>query len=419
MKAFVVRIVFPFLLIAVGLYVYLWFVADRSIPEQLIGTRADPATFMSSHELMLAQEYSKLRNYFYFLAYPLEWFILLLLLFFGFGERFQRWAESITRVRVLQAGVFVFWLSFWTTLASLPLKLVRYYFSKQYQITVQPLSSWVRDQLVGFWEGLLLLWIVVLVIYWLMNKFKKYWWLATWGLFVPFIFFFMYVQPIIIDPLYNDFYPMQNKELESKILALAEEVDVPADRVWEVNMSEKTNAINAYVTGVGSNSRIVLWDTLLNRLHEEEILFVMAHELGHFVLHHVTLGITGYILFSLFAFYIIYKLCNFIIGRWGSALHIKGINQFASLPLLLLLVSLLLFATSPITNYVSRHQEHTADVFAIELTKNPDAAIGAFQQISKASLSEVNPPMLVKLFRYSHPPMIDRIHFLQTYHDED
>lgn len=410
--------IIPFIVYAIMLYVYLWYIADSSLPQELIGTRADPHTFMTEKEIMLANEYSKIRNFFYFLSYPYEWFVYGAILFLGFSKTFQQWAEKITRFRILQAGIFIFWFSFWTTLAILPLKLFRYYFARQYQISIQPLPDWIQDQLISFWEGLVLLWIVIIVVYFLMSRFQKYWWIITWILFIPFVFFFMYIQPVLIDPLYNDFYPMKDKQLEEKILALASEVDVSADRVWEVNMSEKTNSINAYVTGVGGNSRIVLWDTLLQRLHEEEILFIMAHELGHYVLHHVTLGVTGYIVFSLGVFYLVYRLTKLMLKKWGRQMRIQRMEEFASLPILLLLISVILFAASPVTNYVSRHMEHTADVYAIELTGNQDAAIGAFQEITKAGLSEVNPPTLIKIFRYTHPPMVDRIYFIQNYTEE-
>lgn len=97
----------------------------------------------------------------------------------------------------------------------------------------------------------------------------------------------MYIQPVVIDPLYNEFYPLKDKELEAKILSLADQADIPSEHVFEVNMSEKTNALNAYVTGIGENSRIVLWDTTLNSLTDEEILFIMAHEMGHYVEKHI------------------------------------------------------------------------------------------------------------------------------------
>ncbi len=149
---------------------------------------------------------------------------------------------------------------------------------------------------------------------------------------------FIFLQPVVIDPLYNDFYPLKNKELEQSILKLADQADIPANHVYEVNMSEKTNALNAYVTGIGANKRIVLWDTTLNKLDEPEILFIMAHEMGHYVMKHVYIGLGGYLLLSLAVFYVIDKLYKRIIGRYGRSLHIAGKSDLAALPLLLMLM---------------------------------------------------------------------------------
>ena len=109
----------------------------------------------------------------------------------------------------------------------------------------------------------------------------------------------MFLQPVVIAPLYNDFYPLKDKELEAQILELASQADIPADHVFEVNMAEKTNALNAYVTGIGANARIVLWDTTLNGLSNEQILFIMAHEMAHYVEKHIYFGIGISLFFSL------------------------------------------------------------------------------------------------------------------------
>jgi len=398
---------------------YLWFGADTSLPADLVGTEADPRTFLSGEEMLLVEEYSKIRNMMYFLSLPFDWVLYFLLILLGGARAIQAWSEKVTRYSWLQGGIYVFWLTLFVTLASFPLSYIRYSLSKSYNITVQPFAGWMRDQLVGFWEGLFLMWLVVAVLYYLIRRFEKRWWVAAWALFIPFVFFLMYIQPVVIDPLYNDFTELQDKELEEKILGLAAESDIAADRVYEVNMSEKTNSINAYVTGVGGNSRIVLWDTLLTRLKEEEILFIMAHEMGHFVMNHVVVGITGYIVFSFIAFYLVHWCAGSVIRKWGEALKIKRLGQLASLPLLLLLLSLVLFLASPITNAVSRHQEHTADVYAIQLTGDAAPAIGAFQEITRSSLSEVHPPALVKFLRYTHPPMVDRIAYLEKYLEEE
>jgi Zn-dependent protease with chaperone function len=408
-----------YLVYAIVISFYIWVGADTSLPGHLVGTKADPSTFLTSQELFLAEEYSKIRNTLYFLILPVEWIFYFLLLVLGGARALEGWTEKITRYKWLQAGIYLFWLTFFFTAINFPLSYVRYRLSRDYNITVQTFSSWMRDQVVSFWEGIFIMWIVVIVLYMLIRKFQKWWWAIAWLLFIPFVFFMMYIQPVVIDPLYNEFTELQDKALEEKILDLAAESEIPAERVYEVNMAEKTNSINAYVTGVGGNSRIVLWDTLLTRLQDDEILFIMAHEMGHYVMNHVVVGIIGYIMFSFFAFYFVYWTAGKVINKWGRALKIYSIGQLASLPLLLLLVSLLLFAASPITNAVSRHQEHTADVYAIELTGKPEPAIGAFQEITRSSLSEVNPPALVKFLRYTHPPMVDRIAYLENYLEEE
>ena len=126
-----------------------------------------------------------------------------------------------------------------------------------------------------------------------------------------------FIQPVVIDPLYNDFSTLKNKELETKILAMADKADIPAKHVYEVNMSEKTNALNAYVTGIGPNARIVMWDTTLKQLKDKEILFIMAHEMGHYVMKHIYWGVASYVLLSFIGMYLISRIINMCIRKWG------------------------------------------------------------------------------------------------------
>lgn len=273
----------------------------------------------------------------------------------------------------------------------------------------------MKDELIDFWLSFGTMFIIVTVVYWLMKKSKKRWWLYAWGLSVPFTLFIMFLQPVVIDPLYNDFYPLKDKQLEAKILELASKANIPAEHVFEVNMAEKTNSLNAYVTGIGSNSRIVLWDTTLNRLSDDQILFIMAHEMAHYVEKHLYIGIAGYLLLSLVGLYITARLMEWIVNKWGEALKIPAVNDIRSFPLFLMILSMLMFASSPISNFVSRYQESRADHYAIEMTKNTEAGITTFQELSRAGLSQVNPPLLVKIFRYGHPTMLERISTIEEY----
>lgn len=410
--------VLAFVLYGVFIYWYIFHFADSKLPFEYEGTKADPATFLNGRELSLSEEYSKVRNVLFFLSTPFEWLFYFLILLFGFSKAFKRWAENSSKYRLLQTAIYLIWLSFFAFVATFPLNYISYSLSKTYHISTQTFTSWMKDELIEFWINYGTWLLIVPVLYWLMKKSQKRWWLYGWLLSIPFTIFMMFLQPVIIDPLYNDFYPLKNKELETKILKLADKAEIPAKHVFEVNMSDKTNALNAYVTGIGSNARIVLWDTTLNKLSDNQILFIMAHEMCHYVEKHIYFGIGGYLLLSLVGLYLTYRLMNWAAARWGKELKMTDARNIQSLPLFFMILSMLLFAASPLTNLASRYQETRADRYAIEMTKNPEAAITSFQELTRSGLSQVNPPLLVKIFRYSHPSMLDRISKLEEYEIE-
>ncbi|MGP7817854.1 M48 family metallopeptidase [Niallia sp. 01092] len=394
-------------------YWYLFYHSHITLPFEYQGSAADPATFLNSRELTLSEEYSKIRNFLFFISTPFDWVLYIFILLFGLSKSFQKWGEASVKFPFLQKGIYLFWLSVTAFIVSFPLSYCSYTLAKTYNISTQSFTSWIKDELIDFWVNFGFLFIIVLVLYWLMNKSTKRWWLYAWLLSVPFTLFIMFIQPVVIDPLYNDFTPLKNKELETKILALAKQSNIPAEHVFEVNMSDKTNALNAYVTGIGSNARIVLWDTTLTKLKDKEILFVMAHEMAHYVEKHIYIGIALSLSLSFIGLYVIYKLMHIIVEKWGKALKIRKVEQIHSLPLMLALISLLFFLVSPVTNTISRYEEKRADQYAISLTKDTDAGISTFQKLTKSGLSEVNPPFLVKVFRYNHPTMLERITTLE------
>lgn len=407
--------VLGYILYGLFFYWYLFYFADTNLPFEYEGSKADPSTFLNGRELMLSEEYSKIRNLLFFLSTPFEWLFYFLILLFGFSKAFKNWAENSSKYKLLQTAIYLIWLSFFAYLATFPLSYISFSLSKTYNISTQSFASWMKDELIDFWLNYGTWLIIVPVLYWLMKKSQKRWWLYGWLLSIPFTLFMMFLQPVVIDPLYHDFYPLKNKELETKILTLADKAEIPAQHVFEVNMSDETNALNAYVTGIGSNARIVLWDTTLNKLTDSQILFIMAHEMCHYVEKHIYFGIAGYLLISLLGLYLTYRIMNWVTKRWGNELKISDTRDIRSLPLFFMVLSMLLFAASPITNFTSRYQETRADKYAIEMTKNPEAAITSFQELTRSGLSQVNPPLLVKVFRYTHPSMLDRISMLEDY----
>lgn len=397
------------------MWYYLFHGANSALPVDLKGSAADPAMFMTDRELELSTDFSRIKDFLYFISVPLEWLIYLFVLGFGLSKWFRKAAGGLTKFSIVHTAVYVLLLSFASWVLTFPLRYYSFTVSKSYNISVQSFHSWMRDGVVDFWISWALTTLMVGVMYWLIKKYEKRWWLFAWLLSIPFTVFLYFIQPVVIDPLYNKFYPLQDEALKEKILNIADKADIPAENVYEVNMSEKTNALNAYVNGIGSNLRIVLWDTTLNKLSDNQVLFVMAHEIGHYVMNHLYWNLISSIVLSFLGLW----LGNIIYRKWiekyGKTWGVKGVGDLAALPALLLIFSLLSFVVSPVENAVSRKAERDADQYAIQMTKNPEAAVGAFQQLATVSLSEVNPPKIVKWFLYGHPTMLERIHFLDSY----
>ncbi|GGE72711.1 M48 family metallopeptidase [Priestia taiwanensis] len=404
-----------YVLFGVSMYIYFFTGSDIGIPVEYKGTSADPTTFMNARELVLSEEYSSVKNFLFFLGTPFEWIVLFLFMVLGVSSKFEQWAKAITSKRFVQFFIYFFYFSISMFLLIFPFRFVSYQLSKAYHISVQSFSSWMKDMTIDFWVNFIMMFVAMHVLLLLMKKSKRRWWIYAWCMTVPLTLFLTFVQPVLLDPLYHEFRPLQNKQLEERILEMAEKADIPANHVYEVNMSEKTTALNAYVTGIGSNSRIVLWDTTLEKLGENEVLFIMAHEMAHYVKKHIYWGIGLGLGVSLVGFFVVYKLVSFIQRRFGKMMRVEGKGSFAVIPLLLLLFSLFSFVISPFTNYVSRYEERQADTYAIEMTKDNESAVKAFQTLAKTGLNEVDPPMLVKIFRHTHPAIVERILFLESY----
>ena len=408
-KKWALLAVVSFGLYVLVMYIYLFHSQNTGIPSSLKGTVADPSTFLTTKELVLSDDLSKIRNFMFFILTPFEWLLYFIILIMGISRLFEGSNSEKQKWTIWINAKYLFLLSLLLFVIQFPINYYQYRLSKSYGISTQVFSSWMRDNVIDFWIDFGMMVLIVTVLYWLMKKSPKRWWLYAWSLTVPFTIFLMFIQPVVIDPIYNDFSPLSDKELETKILTLAAQANIPSEHVYEVNMSEKTNALNAYVTGIGENSRIVLWDTTLKRLSDEEILFIMAHEMGHYVMKDVYIGIAEYLIKTLLGLWLISKIMPWMIVRFGSILKIKQMGSIHSLPLFLLISSFLLFFSNPLSTAISRYQETRADNYAMELVEDPEAAVSSFQQLTKAGLGEVNPPTLVKWFRYSHPPMLERM----------
>ncbi len=233
---------------------------------------------------------------------------------------------------------------------------------------------------------------------------------------VPCLFTGMLIKPIWIDPLFNRFGPMRNAALEKKILDLAGHAGIEGSRVFEVEKSIDTKAVNAYVTGVFTTKRIVLWDTLLAKLDEKEVLQVMGHEMGHYVLGHVGRSIVLSSGLTLLGLLLVDRFGRFLVARYSARLGFERLSDVASVPLLLMLIEVAVFLLSPAALAYSRYQEHEADRFALELTRDNQSGARSFVKLLEENLSNPRPGPIFKFFRSSHPSIGERIDFCNSYH---
>jgi STE24 endopeptidase len=339
------------------------------------------------------------------------------LAFSGFSARLRNLALRLGKNWFFAIGLFV--IMYLAILFAINLPL-RYYLGflrlHAYGLSNQTFQKWLGDSIIRLAIEMAVGFAVAWVPYLLIARSPRRWWLYTGLLTVPFLFVAMFVEPIWIDPLFNRFGPMKNHELEQKILTLAGRAGIEGSRVFEVDKSIDTKALNAYVTGVLSAKRIVLWDTLIAKLNDKELLVVMGHEMGHYVLGHVVRSILLSVVLTLAGLFLVDWLGRRVVGRFSHRLGFDRISDFASLPLIFMLLEFVVLVLSPIGLWYSRIQEHDADRFALDLTHANRSGALSFVKFQEENLGNPRPGLLYTIFRASHPSLGDRIDFCNSYH---
>lgn len=330
------------------------------------------------------------------------------------NENLQKTAAAMEQrlPKLVATAGYMLMLTVFYGIVQLPFRLAGYWNARQAQISVQNFGDWAGEYVLSLVLFYLAVTAVVFVSQILMKRFRKSWWILLWILLVPSAIFIVYVQPMWIDPLYEDFYHLPDGELRTEIEQLTSEAGIPDATLLEVDQSAKTVTYNAYVTGLFGSARVVLYDTTVDGLSQDEVLFIVAHEIGHYVLHHVYWGTAGFLVLGFVLLWVTKRLSDKFLAKRQIRAH-----QLRAVPLFLLIISSLQFASEPVSLYVSREMERQADDYALEHAPDTEAGIRMFQNMQQVSKGDPNPWPLFEWLRSTHPSNQERIETIEAYQE--
>jgi STE24 endopeptidase len=334
--------------------------------------------------------------------------IYLLLLVTGWSARMRDLAERVIRFTPLRTAIY--WVQFLvvTSVLVFPLTVYEGFVREHaYGLATQGFGSWLGDQATSLVVGIVLGSLFAIAIYAVLRRATATWWI--WGSVVTvlFLMFTALIGPVYIAPLFNTYTRLADARVTAPILSMARANGIPVNEVYEVNASRQSTRISANVSGFLGTERITLNDNLLRRASLPEIEAVMGHEMGHYVLHHVYHAILFFGLVIVLGFALLRWACGWMLGRWGAAWGLRGVDDVAALPLLALIVTVYAFLLTPITNSYIRIQESEADIFGLNAAAQPDGM--AAISLKLGEYRKLDPGPLEEVLFFDHPSGRTRI----------
>jgi len=335
--------------------------------------------------------------------------ICLLLLNFRWSAGMRDLAETMTRRRGLQT--FLYWVLYLllTFVLGFPLAVYEGFIREwKYGLATQTFGGWMWDEVKGLGLSVLLGGIAVVLLFWVVRKLPRTWWI--WGSVVSVVLmiFAIMIIPIFIVPTFNKVTRLDDPRVTKPILAMARANGIPAHDVWTMDASKQTTRMSANVSGFGQTMRITLNDNLLRRGSLEEIESVMGHEMGHYVLNHIYKDILFLGVVTVLAFAYLRWSLDWSLKRWGTKWGIRDVGDPAVLPLVVLLASIFFFVLTPIMNTHTRTEEAEADIFGINASRQPDGFAQA--AIHLGEYRKMKPGPVEEWIFFDHPSGYHRIH---------
>jgi STE24 endopeptidase len=359
-----------------------------------------------------ARRYNRIRRWLGIGDFVLGLFFLLLLLFTGWNGTLRDLAYSASSWYTVQVFVYVLMLMLIGKALGFGMDYYGFRLEHRFNLSNQKLRSWIGDEAKGFLVGVALGTIVVELLYFIIRQAPQYWWLIAWAAFLGLFVLMAQLAPVILFPIFYKFEPLQNEELKSRLVKLSEAAGTRVRGVYKWNLSEKSKKANAALTGLGNTRRIILADTLLENYSPDEIEAVLAHELGHHVHKHILKSIAVQAGITLAGFWAANLILHYAMERWH---FFDTLSDFANLPLLVLVSTVLSFLLMPALNAFSRHNERQADRYAFQSIASVRPFISSMNKLAEQNLAERMPSKWVEWFFHSHPAISHRVAAAETW----
>ncbi|MDP2957708.1 MAG: M48 family metallopeptidase [Longimicrobiales bacterium] len=334
--------------------------------------------------------------------------IYLLLLAAGWSARMRDVAERATRFRPVHVMVYWAQLALVTALLSFPLTVYQSFFREhRYGLATQTFGAWMGDQAKGLALSVVLGGLFVGALYAVLGRAHRTWWI--WGSAVTLAFLMLgaLIAPVYIAPVFNTYTTLDDPSVADPILSMARANGIPASEVYVMDASRQTTRVSANVSGFLGTERITLNDNLLNRATLPEIEAVMGHEMGHYVLNHAYKMLLFFGVLLVIVFALLYRVSAWALDRWGATWGVRGVDDPAGLPLLALIIAVIFFVLTPVTNNFIRTQEYEADIFGLNAARQPDGM--ALVSIKLGEYRKLDPGALEEILFFDHPSGRTRI----------
>jgi len=365
------------------------------------------ATLPSSIDSPEARRYSRIRRQLSIADFVVGLALLCILLATGWNGTLRDFALRISyRNYSLAVFLYVFMLMLLSKLLGLGLDYYGFRLEHRFNLSNQKFKSWVWDEAKGFLLGLVLGSIAIELLYFIIRQSPQYWWLVAWAVFLGFFVLLAQLAPVVLFPIFYKFEPLQDEDLKSRLVALSERAGTRVRGVYKWNLSEKSKKANAALTGLGNTRRIILADTLLDHYSPDEIEAVLAHELGHHVHKHILKSIAVQAGITLVGFWAANWVLHYAVERTHT---FETLSDFANLPLLILISTVLSFLLLPAMNAYSRYNERQADRYAFQSIRGVEPFISSMNKLAEQNLSERTPSRFVEWYFHSHPAISKRV----------